>query len=1131
MRKSAKSEDGFCSSILQAWISGSDVSIPFWMSVWRSPMKYTSTTLVDVGYEPLTTKGLMEWSRGELTKKIGGVIPGETRMPFVERAEGGFPLQEAALTTMGPLRMFLCFSVALEVTGSSHLNDADDKCFMDYYHAVLTFLGKQPGQVGRKMDKAVVQMMRLICADVSMVVPDGALVKHAMDDQPFDPDIRLPTRVYDRYSLAILAHNHGTSLNKMEIAESICSQIPELHDSLMSIYNKYGASDDAVIRNTVTMFNTKLLDVITHLTHPGSVEGYSRSCHGSLPVKGYKSHAQRVVIEKTNSKAPRLVDKYERELFEEIFNDFIPPDVEGMYEHMWALSNSRSGGADRVGFRASPMTIVDSSLAGSFDEGFVSNRKDIMHFTAAFIMNVKSMMVRATPEAPFPLGLRSVAARVLRYIYNLPVTQQIIMRPLYKHIKNFMSRSEDGYAIEQKIGVAVADTTHELNISMRMAHDESIVCLAHDASALDQHIGPRHREVWREVLAEVLSEFKHDSLKEMFGDEVTYATLVDNVLTSWDDAYFEFGVPNAPSQFLHVDTQPSGAITTGSDNTITTMSILKMIEGETGDMPLEKQVWGDDCYFAIQVPPNLNIIDKIEQHETLANEAGQVFGTIKDSTSGRVCHFLQKLFIGGQVVSRRMSYDHENAQNHERLPGLIGEYMDKARDLSMRGGNLKLLNMLQLLTIVNGSRSTVFGRQAVTSFESMAAPGGTLNRLLFGFGQPNSTLYLQLNFERMYGDISELTIDDKVSLDTPKEIGKRVVEDIVDKNGRVKLQLGGMNIKNKEMMDYTMSELQSTASDKLLKKDRRRSSRLKSKTFEKFKDAEVVDHDYERAVVRGGYDALGNMLRDKRLNAKFKEKALMKGGFIGSSADKTFIPTIKQKGISLHEPIRIGNTMISYSFESDFILMLPDKSSDRYTLKTLNDNMIRDYSIKWHPYYSQPLNIRLLLGLTGVHAGPDRLKIKSHINKFSPSHFRKDLMPEHVMHGIDRVRRAGGNVRDYLKYVGFTSEGDNNEVDFILSHMNRMNLYRDLSDAGEYSSVFDVVKSASTQILLDLISHTSPSFYNMLSSVDMEVKGVVLTHYISLLCDELNVASVHRGSFDDERNFIRVPTVRVNVTI
>jgi hypothetical protein len=257
-------------------------------------------------------------------------------------------------------------------------------------------------------------------------------------------------------------------------------------------------------------------------------------------------------------------------------------------------------------------------------------------------------------------------------------------------------------------------------------------------------------------------------------------------------------------------------------------------------------------------------------------------------------HFLQKLFIGGQVVSRRMAYDHENAQNHERLPGMIGEYLDKARDLSMRGGNLKLLNMLQLMTIINGSRSTVYGRQAVTSFESMAAPGGTTNRLLFGFGQPNSKLYLELNFPRIFGDTTDMTVDAKAVLDTPKEIGKRVINELANNKSPVRMQLGGMEVKRPDGQDYTMDELQLTASERLLKRERRRRIKLKSSLVDSFTESDVMDHDYERAVVRGGYDAIGGMLRDKRLNAKFKEKALVKNGFISSRADKQFTPEVKQ---------------------------------------------------------------------------------------------------------------------------------------------------------------------------------------------------------------------------------------------
>ena len=76
LKGTAKSDDGFSSSILEAWISGSSIKIPQWMNAWRQPMSYVTTTLTDIGYEPLKTKGLMEWSRGELSKAIGGIVPG-----------------------------------------------------------------------------------------------------------------------------------------------------------------------------------------------------------------------------------------------------------------------------------------------------------------------------------------------------------------------------------------------------------------------------------------------------------------------------------------------------------------------------------------------------------------------------------------------------------------------------------------------------------------------------------------------------------------------------------------------------------------------------------------------------------------------------------------------------------------------------------------------------------------------------------------------------------------------------------------------------------------------------------------------------------------------------------------------
>jgi hypothetical protein len=328
--------------------------------------------------------------------------------------------------------------------------------------------------------------------------------------------------------------------------------------------------------------------------------------------------------------------------------------------------------------------------------------------------------------------------------------------------------------------------------------------------------------------------------------------------------------------------------------------------------------------------------------------------------------------------------------------------------------------------------------------------------------------------------------------------------------------------------DYTMTELQESASRSLLRKNRRQKKTLRKTSMAMLEEAEVLDHDYDRAVIRGGYEALGGMLRDKRMNPKFKEKALAKSGFIGKVSDHTSKPEKSMRGISSHAGIRIGDHTIKYDFNSSYMMLLPKNSTDRFELVNLSGESIQSYQQHWHPYYSMPMSIRYILSLTGIHGGPDRLKIKSHINKFSPSHFRRDLMPEHVMAGIERVRKSKGNIREYLKFIGFTSDGDNNEIDMIIQNVDKMNLYKDLSAADEYSSVFNMMKSCSTRVIVDILSRTSPSFHALLTSIEDDVSGVVLTHYIGLLGDELNVACTQLGTSGDAQNFIRIPVVSIS---
>uniref|UniRef100_A0A2V0RIW5 RdRp n=1 Tax=viral metagenome TaxID=1070528 RepID=A0A2V0RIW5_9ZZZZ len=1158
--KSKLGEDGNAASLLKAWIAGTTPKIPQWMNIWRGKMSYTMVSQLDVQFNKTNDLGLIEWSRQQLSKEIGAGKDGktagvgtkvpETRMPFVERADGGYPLQDAALTTMGPLRLWLCFSTALEVTGSSHLDprDMDYGPFMEYYRGVLLYLGKYPGSVGRKLDKVIVQMYRLIAADLTIETPMSEIPKLNLD-VAFKPETNM-IDIYDRYAHEIIASNFDldASADRMKLAEAICDKVPEVKPGLMRIFNEYSSSPEARAKYAVTLFETRVLDVLTHLAHPGNIEGYSRSCLGSLPVKGYKSYTQRLILEGIDGKAEeRAVDEFERELFTDILEGMEIPSVEDLFIQMRKLSNSRSAGGDRINFESTPSTVTGMEDISGNTEGFMSNRKDVVHFSAALLMYAEYMMKRATPEEPFPLGLRSVAARVLRYIYNLPLVQQIILRPIYQRIKGYMRASSDGFLIEQREGVAVRDSIKEINTSIQCAKNDLFVVLAHDASGLDQHISVAHRRVWREVVGKLFDGIPTPGLKELLYSnkskeelssipDVTYADLVKNVLSSWDDAYYAVAPPGAPQQLIHADTQPSGAITTGSDNTIVTMAMLRLMEMKTGMTQLSRNVWGDDCYVLHQVPKETPIVPLVNEQEAIAKGAGQVLGTVKDSTSGRVVHFLQLLFIGGTVVSRRMAYDHESPQTVERMPGRIGEYLDKAIKLASRGGNKSLLNMLQLMTISNGARTSIFGRQAITDFKSMAAPNGLTNRMLIGFSQPNAKLYLELNHRIILGSSEPIPVDKGAILDTPRDIGKRVVEDAQEKPVAVKL--GGVKMQSSNGDNFTMRELQESASGVLLPKDRGYKVRSKSTLYGVLEESGLLEHNYYDAVKNAGMDAIGNVLREKRLAPKFKEKALMRSGYISSKANRTVKPSERTQIMSsLHTGIRIGSTTITYSFDkSPFIMYLPysrtkDASqqfdSTKFHLQNSNGSISQSYDTHWHPYYSQPLHARLLLALTGIHGGTDKTKVKTHLEIFSPSHFRNDLTPEAVIRGIQSLKRKGQEslTRNYLRFVGFQDV----EIERILRNKENIHLYEDLDDATEYSSLMDIAKSCSTQVVKDIISRTSGEAFVTLQSMDTDAKNVVITQYISLLCEELNVACTIPRLEGQARNFIRIPIIDVSV--
>jgi len=1084
--------------ILKAWRDNdTSIAIPYWMSVWRKPMTYEYVTANDVGYDLKEDKGLAEYSKSMLETKVGGETVAKTRMPFVERVDTGFPLQEAALTTMGPLRFFLGFSLALETCGSSHL-----PIFEHYYRNVLTYLGKNPGRVGRKLGKVVVQMARLIASDLIIETPTETMREDG-DDVPFKPKTEM-MRITDNYARKILAHNNNCSMDKESIALAICEKIPEIHQGLFGIFQEYISTEDAVKKYAVDMYNRKILDVITHLMHAGSAEGYVRSCSGSLPVSGYKSYTQRKFIEDIDTNAlNREVDIYEAAIWEPIIDKVEVPTLEKMFYDMRKLSKATSAGGDRARFKVTRGTILGDK-SDTVREGFSSNKKNVMHLTANQIIRRKYMLLDNSPKTPFLLGLRSVPARKLRYVYNLPIPHQIILYPLYEAMKEYMHDNE-GYALAQKLGLPVYDAAKEINASIKLAHDPSLMCVALDASSLDQHIGRAHRVVQRRCLASKFKDIVTSDIKDKL--DTTYYEMMDKALSCWDDSYYQVSVQGAPRQLMHVDTQPSGALTTAVDNTLVTMSILHMMQDKTKLNHLYRQVWGDDCYIIINPNNGRDLIELLTEQDEIGKGANQMFGTVGDSTSGRGVHFLQKLYIAGQEVRRRMAYDHENEVMGDRMPGYIGEYLDKARDLAIRGGNKELLNMLQIMTVVNGSRTTQFGRQASTTFNTIAGPGGTTNRVLLGFNSPNSKLYLQLNAQLFFGS-SQVDIEDRIRVESDKRVGRRVLAS--DPDMIIETNIGGITEK------VRLSKLQEEADSRLLEKGRLKSTvsrslndRLGGKGLERFA--------YKNSIRNGAYMAIGSVLTARHLKGKFREKALIESHHIATTlrGKKQSVNTTKSE---LHTGIEILKNKIQYSFHDDLVIILPSNSKEKFELVSRMENKcIMTFDQHWHPYYYMPSNYRYLLALLGVHTGRQQLNIKSVISAFSPGDFRIDLTGEEVM---DKLKTIKSDRKEFLRLVGFKEE----KVKALESLVSSIPLYEDISEAKEFASVPEIVKSCGRSVIDTLLQRSSPKFNQILSG-DTNVSNVVRAHFVALLADELNVACTLFRSQGKQRRFIRIPKI------
>jgi hypothetical protein len=288
---------------------------------------------------------------------------------------------------------------------------------------------------------------------------------------------------------------------------------------------------------------------------------------------------------------------------------------------------------------------------------------------------------------------------------------------------------------------------------------------------------------------------------------------------------------------------------------------------------------------------------------------------------------------------------------------------------------------------------------------------------------------------------------------------------------------------------------------------------------------------YERSIANATELAFGDVLIQKHLRPQFREQGLRRAGYIGRTL--TAAPEEQVlKAASEHTGIRVGDKTLHYSFEGAHYLMLPSHVDDVYRVVNEEGIMINTFPQRWHPYYALPRHFRMLLGLTGVHAhSSEHMRIRKHLTKFRPvdkstgAPFRHELTPEQIVNLLQKLKKDNHR-QALLRHMGYTPD----ETAEVLSHLKNVSLYEDLADASDYASVPDVVKSCPGDRMIDIIRIVSPRASNVLSSSMMagnDLSNIVLTHYIALVTDELNVMCSLYNSTRERQTYIRLPTVSI----
>jgi hypothetical protein len=1087
--RAGRKEEVTLRRLISAWVSKTPIRLPDWIYELRKGRVINYVPATDFGYQlvgvDVFTAHAQEEDKfkSEAKKKDKHIFVDveDEQMPFVER-EGSAPrLTNSARTSHPHLMVFFALSSAISKSDSSHLDEVSGNgAFSRYYRDVLDWSCNSPGAKAKAMQKAMFPLWRILLAmPRTVTVPQKLPNMHGvfnggMMNTPYVDD---HTRIFmgDFFKFDDPDQSFDVLIEKaIEHAEETAN----MGVSARLIY-------DAWREAPCTAANHAFLDVIIHLQRPDAVVGYHQTTHATIGVYGYASDAQKWFDDKVDNRAVPDDIGYQNAFYGEAMTKAVSY-LQGADSYARSVSKSmtgRSGGRDAVTLTAMRSKIVGTKAPAQRD---MKMRKKI---------NVKTVTMSAfadvlledskLTEQPSSIGYRSVPARVLRIIYNVAIKEQLPQHFIYQAIGEMFKTFGTRFTTVAQSGEPVEDSFACILSSLEMSLPEfaNAFCAAEDASALDQHEGTGDRQ----AIIDAAAKFENieDDLSRTEGFEISYAKMLKQVMEKRNGAHFEIRIEGAPTQYFYCNTMTSGDLLTTYMNSVKTHCMQEYMSEATGFRP-EGSIMGDDVYMVFPNQPPLQALDLIKEREVAARRCGQLYSLDK-SASGKLVHYLQIAWWAGQRIPRRMALDHERPA--EVTLTSMGSMISKYLQMSMRGGNTQTANMLMMLTIAAGARERVFGKEFVHGWEVIFNPGGALNIVPLGFPSANNKIYLALNAQ-LFGLTGEM--EKIVDLEQSRTIGERVTSNLMSAT---------INVASSARSDVSVQD-HIDRSWNLMKENKRVSPLPADLPIRTSKSLVGVSYsDWNRNTF---YEGVGDYFKKSDLKKWFTEKALLEAGFIPERrGDTAFSPkSIPMKTPDLDHTFRFGDKTITVTWSSYTIVAELNKSSTspyNFCLYS-STNKLREYTMRWHPFWSSRNVNFLFFSLFGVGGRGESLgSARSALKAFDPSHFRKDMTPEAV---VSILMRTGSNFRSLVaRHLGFTME----ETSKMMRALPNVAYMEDVQEIDDYSSTTDPMKSMAVDRLRELFGQPRILIGTMDDEGGQSYERSLLRMFADLLYSEINV--------------------------